>query len=300
MSARLPSNSSSPRSSSEVTCRRVARRQRTMTPIGRGISRWSWALPPGSPAPLCWVSPGRCSNRSTRRSCSSSARCYWPLLRRTVPGGARPHVPRSARARHLGGRTVRDRCAPSRMSSESGSADLRQHPRCCRSFSGRSRPAQPRGLLAAFFACCAWALFIAAHRARRGARSATRSCDRAEPDRVGSSSGCPSSSGAWLLVSKEASWMASSRRGAIRPALTGLLLGLSVASISADPLESLLFTALGPAGFTNWLALWPLLDIGPRARDDAARVPAATSSAHRRWHRGSRSRMRVGSISLRA
>lgn len=123
-------------------------------------------------------------------------------------------------------------------------------------------PSSAARLLAAFFGCCAWALFIR-----------LSVLDESFDDRLSVDVGpslfvwvvvwLPVAAGAWALVSTEARWMTSGWRGAIRPALTGLLLGLSVGSISADPVGTLLFGVLGTGdNHVNWLALWPLLDIG--------------------------------------
>ena len=66
---------------------------------------------------------------------------------------------------------------------------------------------------------------------------------------------------AWLIA-REARWMAQGFTGHLRPALTGLLLGLCLAGIAAEPFA---FLVLGPSqlGMTlSWWALFPLLSIG--------------------------------------
>jgi hypothetical protein len=65
---------------------------------------------------------------------------------------------------------------------------------------------------------------------------------------------------AWLLISRESEWMASSMRRIVRPALTGLLIALSLGTLISQPAEGLLVYS----GETknHWLALWPLLSVG--------------------------------------
>ena len=61
------------------------------------------------------------------------------------------------------------------------------------------------------------------------------------------------------LITREAAWMATDRRRLARPALTGLLLALSVGTWASEPFAALgLWTPPGDRP-TSWLALWPLL-----------------------------------------
>jgi Domain of unknown function (DUF4401) len=59
------------------------------------------------------------------------------------------------------------------------------------------------------------------------------------------------------LVTHEHKWMAGTLRATLRPALTGLLASLCVATWASEPLSVLVLWQQG--GRTNWLALWPLL-----------------------------------------
>jgi hypothetical protein len=66
---------------------------------------------------------------------------------------------------------------------------------------------------------------------------------------------------AHALITNEPRWMASERRRIARPALTGLLVALSIGTWASQPFGALVFWA--PAGEVpvNWLALWPLLGV---------------------------------------
>jgi hypothetical protein len=66
---------------------------------------------------------------------------------------------------------------------------------------------------------------------------------------------------AHALITTEPRWMASERRRIARPALTGLLVALSIGTWASQPFGALVFWA--PAGEVpvNWLALWPLLGV---------------------------------------
>ena len=64
----------------------------------------------------------------------------------------------------------------------------------------------------------------------------------------------------WLIL-REPQWMASSLRRFARPMLTGLLLGLSIGAIVAEPFSVVILgTELWGRGF-DWLAIFPLLSI---------------------------------------
>jgi hypothetical protein len=65
----------------------------------------------------------------------------------------------------------------------------------------------------------------------------------------------------WFLIAREAEWMASSRRHIVRPALTGLLIALSLGTLISEPAEGLLLWS-ATSQKTNWLVLWPLLSVG--------------------------------------
>jgi hypothetical protein len=71
----------------------------------------------------------------------------------------------------------------------------------------------------------------------------------------------PIAVGAHILIAREARWMASGARRILRPALTGLVLALALATWTSEPFAN--FQLLGAPGATrtNWLALWPLLAV---------------------------------------
>jgi hypothetical protein len=65
---------------------------------------------------------------------------------------------------------------------------------------------------------------------------------------------------AWLIL-REPQWMASKARAIARPLLTGLLLGLSIGAIVAEPFTVVILgTDLWGRGI-DWLAIFPLLSI---------------------------------------
>jgi hypothetical protein len=65
---------------------------------------------------------------------------------------------------------------------------------------------------------------------------------------------------AWL-IHREAQWMASKWRGLARPALTGVLLGLSLGGIDVTPINPFVL-ADQPTGFPlTWWALFPMLNV---------------------------------------
>ena len=65
---------------------------------------------------------------------------------------------------------------------------------------------------------------------------------------------------AWLIL-REPQWMASSLRRLARPMLTGLLLGLSIGGIAAEPVTLFIWgTEIWGVGL-DWLAIFPLLAI---------------------------------------
>ncbi len=65
---------------------------------------------------------------------------------------------------------------------------------------------------------------------------------------------------AWRLIAHEAAWMASHMRPIVRPALTGLLIALSLGTLISQPMEA--FLVVSRENGNNWLALWPLLSVG--------------------------------------
>ena len=63
------------------------------------------------------------------------------------------------------------------------------------------------------------------------------------------------------LVTREAEWMASGRRRIARPALTGVLVALSVGTWASQPFAALQFWTPPGEVPVNWLVLWPLLGV---------------------------------------
>lgn len=63
------------------------------------------------------------------------------------------------------------------------------------------------------------------------------------------------------LVATEARWMSRGLQRVLRPALTGILVALALASPASHPLDGLAFWEPGSTR-TSWLALWPLLSLG--------------------------------------
>jgi hypothetical protein len=64
------------------------------------------------------------------------------------------------------------------------------------------------------------------------------------------------------LIRREPQWMASRLRQLARPLLTGLLLGLSIGAIAAEPFTLVIWGAENWSRSIDWLALFPLLSIG--------------------------------------
>lgn len=112
-------------------------------------------------------------------------------------------------------------------------------------------------MIAAFFACCAWALAV-----RFGCWGAS-TYDAIQEVALGPALiawfvvWLPVVGTIHALIHSENRWMPSAARRIARPALTGLLVSLSVATWASEPLGGLMFWDDQPQ--TNWLALWPLL-----------------------------------------
>ena len=115
--------------------------------------------------------------------------------------------------------------------------------------------------LSAFFACVAWALFVRIGWWGDNLFTPGRLAVALLPALVGwFVIWLPIAAGVHLLISREASWMATEARRVARPALTGLLLALSVGTWASEPFAALPF--LAPAEVpVNWLVIWPLLAV---------------------------------------
>jgi hypothetical protein len=71
----------------------------------------------------------------------------------------------------------------------------------------------------------------------------------------------PSGAACWWLLRTEARWMAHGVRAFARPALAGLLVSLSLASIITEPLSSVVLGIDEHDVALTWYALFPLLSI---------------------------------------
>ena len=86
----------------------------------------------------------------------------------------------------------------------------------------------------------------------------------------------PVGAATWLLIRHEPTWIARGWAPVLRPALTGLIVGIAFATLVSYPLES--FHWWGSALVrTDWLALWPLLSAGAAL----AAVAASFALGHR-------------------
>ena len=117
-------------------------------------------------------------------------------------------------------------------------------------------------MLSTFFACVTWALTV-----RFGWWGAESLRDPETAVALGPALlgwmliWIPVAVGVHLLIQREARWMATGARRVARPALTGLLLALSVGTWASEPVAALTVW-VGPAErVTSWLALWPLLGV---------------------------------------
>jgi hypothetical protein len=94
----------------------------------------------------------------------------------------------------------------------------------------------------------------------------------------------PVAAGIYWLIRYEARWMAHGWQAIVRPALTGLIVGLAFATLISYPLETFDWSARN-ATDRGWLALWPLLS-----------ALAATSAVAAGFALRSRALMGVGVI----
>lgn len=118
-------------------------------------------------------------------------------------------------------------------------------------------------LLAAFLACVAWTLTV-----RFAWWGEERFGDARTPVSLGPALlgwvviWLPIAAGVRALIAHEARWMATDRRRIVRPALTGMLVALAVATWVSEPFAALAVWTLPGGVPTNWLAIWPLLAFG--------------------------------------
>jgi hypothetical protein len=114
--------------------------------------------------------------------------------------------------------------------------------------------------LAAFFACCGWALTVRFAWWGEQHWGSTKDAVALAPALIAwAIVWLPIVGAVHCLVARESVWMAGQLRSVARPALTGLLIALSVATWCSEPFGSLQFWDRLEARQTNWLVLWPLL-----------------------------------------
>jgi hypothetical protein len=117
-------------------------------------------------------------------------------------------------------------------------------------------------LLAAFLACVAWALTVRFAWWGESRFADPRTAVALVPALLGwFAIWTPLAIGVQLLIAHEARWMASAARQLARPALTGALAALALATWFSEPFAALSFWTPPAAMQTNWLAIWPLLAV---------------------------------------
>jgi hypothetical protein len=118
-------------------------------------------------------------------------------------------------------------------------------------------------VLAAFFACIAWALAV-----RFALWGETMLSDMRREVPLGLALvswlviWAPLIAVCQALIAYEAQWMAGRARLLARTGLTGLLAALATATWASEPLGSLVFWSPPSETYANWLVLWPLLGAG--------------------------------------
>jgi hypothetical protein len=115
--------------------------------------------------------------------------------------------------------------------------------------------------MSAFFACTAWAIVVRYGLWDRGELSFTRSVGN-EPSVGLALAGwalawVPVGMALYLAVRREPTWMARGWQTIVRPAATGLIVGLAVTTLLSQPFDSFpwLDSQVGRGGFS----IWPLL-----------------------------------------
>jgi hypothetical protein len=112
-------------------------------------------------------------------------------------------------------------------------------------------------VLAAFFACIAWALTVRFAWWDRSWFETESASVALLPALVGwLAIWAPIVAAAEWLVRRECAWLATSLRSIARAASSGIIAALAIGTWASEPFASLPFAR---AGFSNWLALWPLL-----------------------------------------
>lgn len=117
-------------------------------------------------------------------------------------------------------------------------------------------------MLSTFFACIAWALFVRIGWWGENLFDQTRFAVSLLPALLGwLVIWVPVGVGLHFMVEREHEWMATERRRVARPALTGLMLGLSMGTWASEPFAALPFGPPPAEVPVNWLTLWPLLGV---------------------------------------
>ena len=117
-------------------------------------------------------------------------------------------------------------------------------------------------VLSAFFACIAWALTVRIGWWGEGGFDGPERAVALVPALIGwLAIWIPIAAGTHVLIEREAEWMASRTRGVARPALTGLLLAMSLGTWTSEPFAALRFWTPTGEVAANWLVLWPLLGV---------------------------------------
>jgi hypothetical protein len=123
-------------------------------------------------------------------------------------------------------------------------------------------PSRLHRTMSTLFACIAWAIFI--RFAVWGESGSGRLTDAAPSLQLAISSWMlvwlPLGIALWLLIRREAAWMARGWQALLRPASTGLIVGLAAATLVSQPFESLQWIwGDSNSAAQRWLSLWPLL-----------------------------------------
>ena len=116
--------------------------------------------------------------------------------------------------------------------------------------------------LSMFFACIAWALTVRFGLWGEGWFDGARRAVSLTPALVGwLVIWSPIAVGTHALIQREPRWMATDARRTARPALTGLLLALSVGTWASEPFATVTFWMPTGEAPLNWLVLWPFLGV---------------------------------------
>jgi hypothetical protein len=112
-------------------------------------------------------------------------------------------------------------------------------------------------VLAAFFACIAWALTVRFAWWDRSWLDSGAESVALVPALLGwLAIWAPIGATAEWLVRRERDWLATQLRSIARASSSGVIAALAVGTWASEPFASLPFARVG---FSNWLALWPLL-----------------------------------------